>query len=281
MLVSEINPFVRYARRLHFDKNTDFYEVIARDARLFYITDGCCKIKVKETEYELTDFSLLIVGAGIPYCIRTPMDYADFIVINFDYTQRNAKLSTPINPIKPEGFRPDMLTDPCVFDDAAILGEVLFIKDMAQMQKSLTKIVSDYTQKLLYHSQACGHLLAHCIFEILRFFQRRNISTEIEKSNDIISYIRRHYKENISGQSVGKEFGYHKNYVSFLLKQITGMPLHRYVLHLRLMHAVELIENTDMTVSEIADASGFFDVAHFSSYFKKHFGITPSKYRMI
>jgi two-component system response regulator YesN len=61
---------------------------------------------------------------------------------------------------------------------------------------------------------------------------------------------------------------------------MTGMPLHRYVLHLRLMHAVNLIENTDLAVSEIADASGFYDVAYFSSYFKKHFGITPTKYKM-
>jgi two-component system response regulator YesN len=86
--------------------------------------------------------------------------------------------------------------------------------------------------------------------------------------------------EDISNESIGKEFGYHKNYVSGLLKQMTGIPLHRYVLHLRLMHAVQLIENTDLTVSEIADASGFYDVAYFSSYFKKHFGVTPTKYRM-
>ena len=38
--------------------------------------------------------------------------------------------------------------------------------------------------------------------------------------------------------------------------------------------------NTGLTVSEIADASGFYDVAYFSSYFKKHFGITPTKYKM-
>jgi AraC-like DNA-binding protein len=280
MLVSDINPFVRYARQVRFDTNSDFFEVAARDTRLFYVTEGCGKIKVKGMEYELTAHSLLIIGAGIPYCIATPKAFANYIVINFDYTQGCAQLTTPINPIKPEGFRKDMLTDPCDFEDASVLCDVLYLKDMAHIQKALTKIVSEYTQKLLYHTQTCGHLLAQCIFEGLRFWQRRHISLEIEKTNRLISYIQEHFTEDISNESVGKEFGYHRNYVSYLLKQMTGMPLHRYVLHLRLMHAVNLIENTDLAVSEIADASGFYDVAYFSSYFKKHFGITPTKYKM-
>ena len=67
MLVSDMHPFVRYARQLHFDENTDFFEVIARDTRLFYVTGGYGKIKAKGIEYELTEHSLLIIGAGTQY----------------------------------------------------------------------------------------------------------------------------------------------------------------------------------------------------------------------
>ncbi len=280
MLVSDIHPFVRYARQLHFDENTDFFEVIARDTRLFYVTGGYGKIKAKGIEYELTEHSLLIIGAGTQYCIQTPTDAVDYIVINFDYTQSCAQLTTPINPVKPESFHKKMLTDPCEFDDAKDLTDVLLLKDMAQIQKTLTRIVSEYTQKLLYHAQKCEHLLAQCIFEALRYWQRRHITTEIEKTNGMISYIQEHFTEEISNESVARAFGYHKNYVSYLIKQMTGMPLHRYVLHLRLMNAVRLLENTDLPVGEIAAMSGFYDIAYFSSYFKQHLGVTPSQYKI-
>ena len=280
MLVSNIQPFVRYARNMHFDRSTDFFEVIARDARLFYVTGGCGKIKVMDKDYELCENSLLIINAGIHYCIETPKETVDYIVINFDYTRRCEHLTAPINPIKPESFDPQMLTDPCEFEDISALNETLLLKDISQIQKKLTKIVSEYTQKLLYHKEKSSHLLAECIFEALRYWQRRHISPEPSKTNGMIDYIQAHFTEALTNESMAKKFGYHKNYVSYLMKQMTGMPLHKYILHLRLMNAVRLLEDTDLSVSEISAASGFYDVAYFSSYFKTHFGVTPSKYKV-
>ena len=280
MLVSNIQPFVRYARHMHFDKYTDFFEVITRDSRLFYATSGYGKIKVMDKDYELCENSLLIIGAGIRYCIETPRESVDYIVINFDYTQNGKSIAAPVNPIKPENFNRQMQIDPCNFEDTFVLNEVLFLKDISQIQKKLTKIVSEYTQKLLYHAEKSGHLLAECIFEALRYWQRRHISPEPEKTNGMIDYIHAHFSEELTNESVAKVFGYHKNYVSYLMKQMTGMPLHRYILHLRLMNAVRLLEDTDLTVSEIAIKSGFYDVSHFSSYFKIHLGMTPSQYKV-
>ena len=50
------------------------------------VFDG--KIKVKNSEYEMTPYSLLIINSGIPYRIMTPEISVDYIAINFDYTQK-------------------------------------------------------------------------------------------------------------------------------------------------------------------------------------------------
>ena len=40
-----------------------------------------------------------------------------------------------------------------------------------------------------------------------------------------------------------------------------------------------LLENNDIPISDIADATGFEDAAYFSKLFKKRYEISPSEYR--
>lgn len=47
----------------------------------------------------------------------------------------------------------------------------------------------------------------------------------------------------------------------------------------RLAKARVLLMNTDKNISEIAQQTGFFDSAHFSSFFHKNMGVSPSQYR--
>lgn len=281
MLFSELNPYIRYARYLKLDANTYFGEVVPLDARLFYTLSGYSKIKVKNSEYEMTPFSLLIINSGIPYRIMTPENSVDYIAINFDYTQKAASCNVPINPVTENKYKKEMLVDFNTIDDVKVLSEVLYIKEIDTIQKKLNGIVREYMQKLLYHEQKSGHMLAECIVDSVRVMKIENVAVKKGSSNQIVSYIHNHYTENITNQSIGNLFGYHPNYVSSLIKRITGMPIHQYIIHVRLMNAVKYLENSTLSVSEIATACGFCDAAYFSGYFKKYFGINPSKYRNV
>lgn len=281
MLLCEMSPFVRYARYLHLNKNTYFNKVVPLDARLFYTLDGYGKIKVENTEYEMTQGSLIIINSGIPYQIMTPKISVNYIAVNFDYTQRAADCNILIMPVAEDEYKKEMLVDLNTFDDVKVLSEVLYIKVIDNIQKKLNGIVREYTQKLLYHEQKSGHMLAECIVDSVRAIKLENVAVKKESSNKIVSYIHEHYAENITNQLIGKLFGYHPNYVSFLIKQVTGMPIHQYIIHVRLINAVNYLENTALSVSEIANACGFCDAAYFSGYFKKYFGVNPSKYRNV
>ena len=281
MLFSELNPYIRYARYINLSEDACFDEVVPLDARLFYTLGGYSKIKVKNTEYEMMPYSLLVINSGIPYRIMTPENSVDYIAINFDYTQKAASCNVPINPVKEIMYKKEMLLDFNRIDDVTELSEVLYLKEIDTIQKKLSEIVQEYTQKLLYHEQKNGHILAECIVDSVRTMKIENVAVKKGTSNQIVSYIHNHYTENITNQSIGNLFGYHPNYVSSLIKRITGMPIHQYIIHVRLMNAVKYLENTTLSVSEIATACGFCDTAYFSGYFNKHFGITPSKYRNV
>lgn len=64
-----------------------------------------------------------------------------------------------------------------------------------------------------------------------------------------------------------------------LIRAELGIPPHRYVKECRLLHARELLENTFLTVKEVASAAGFDDISHFLRDYKLQFGETPSKTR--
>ena len=65
----------------------------------------------------------------------------------------------------------------------------------------------------------------------------------------------------------------HKKIVS-----LTGEPPVELIRRIRLTKGAELIEKKFGNISEIALEVGFTNPAHFSEYFKKQFGVTPSQY---
>ena len=52
-----------------------------------------------------------------------------------------------------------------------------------------------------------------------------------------------------------------------------------YITELRIDYAKRLLRNSDCTVGEVAEKSGFNDVKYFSTAFKKHTLVTPRQYR--
>ena len=279
MLFSEINPFVRYARYLTIHSGATYQEVVPLDARLFYVIDGCGTIVANGITYQMQRNALLLIHAGVPYHILSPEKSVQYVAINFDYSQSASHCALPIAPVPRALFTRNQLIHPVCIDDETALQTVFYLPDVGALQKKLHKIVQEYSQKLLFYAQKSGHLLAESIADALRFSQIGNSDQEDELASKLLSYVHQRYAEPLTNHSIGKAFGYHPNYVSFVIKRVTGMPVHQYVLHVRLVSATRLLENTALSISEVATACGFYDQAYFCKYFKKHFGVSPSKYQ--
>ncbi len=61
-------------------------------------------------------------------------------------------------------------------------------------------------------------------------------------------------------------------------KKITGTTPHRYLAEITVNKAVELLRDTNLNVSEIAELLGFEDSLYFSRFFKKETGFSPTNY---
>ena len=96
---------------------------------------------------------------------------------------------------------------------------------------------------------------------------------------EMVSYIQQNYTGTISLKKFGEQFHLSEKYVSQYFKEHFHITLSKYVTYLRLEHAKQLLQNSDIPVTEVAMLSGYQNVSYFIRSFKKTYGVSPLKYR--
>ncbi|MBA4701393.1 MAG: helix-turn-helix transcriptional regulator [Ruminococcus sp.] len=98
--------------------------------------------------------------------------------------------------------------------------------------------------------------------------------------NQIIQYFNKHYSEKISLDQIAQNMYLSTLYISKLFKSETGDTPINYLIQLRMEKARKLMETEPASsIQSIASQVGYEDAYYFSKLFKKHFGVSPSKYR--
>ncbi|MEK8126664.1 response regulator [Paenibacillus filicis] len=96
-----------------------------------------------------------------------------------------------------------------------------------------------------------------------------------------IRYMEQHYMEECSLTAVSAHVHLNPNYFSNLFKKQTGESFSGYLAKLRADKAKMLLANTDMKITEIAQAVGYADSNYFATAFKQSVGRSPSEYRKL
>ena len=92
-------------------------------------------------------------------------------------------------------------------------------------------------------------------------------------------YISEHFREDISLADVAAQVYMSGSYFSRKFKKITGLNFSEYLTSTRIKAADDLLLQTSLSIAEIAASCGFGDANYFGDIFKKHKGMSPTKYR--
>ncbi len=99
-------------------------------------------------------------------------------------------------------------------------------------------------------------------------------------AEDAKQYIADHYNESrLSVDEICSHLGVGTSYFSSVFKKETGTSFITYLTDVRMSEAQRLLDTTDEKSYIIAGMVGYEEPNYFSYVFKKHFGISPSKYR--
>lgn len=97
--------------------------------------------------------------------------------------------------------------------------------------------------------------------------------------NQCLEYINQHYAENLSLESVADLCCLSKYHFSRCFKEYTGKTFYNYLTERRITAASELLEQADLSITEVAMQSGFSSISAFNRTFQLHKHCTPSEYR--
>jgi len=131
-----------------------------------------------------------------------------------------------------------------------------------------------------YKAEAQKGLLLATVSMILEniSLSERNIA-ENTNIGAILEYCAAHYTENITIQSVAEALNISKSYISHAFTYKIQMCFRDYINSLRLRHALKLLKEERLNVTEIAYEIGFSTIRTFNRVFKKKFNISPLQYK--
>lgn len=95
----------------------------------------------------------------------------------------------------------------------------------------------------------------------------------------VMQVINQHLEDNeLNVEQLAIKAGISRTHLQRKIKEQTGLSAGEFIRNLRLEQAARLLQEQKLNVSQVAYAVGFNNLAHFSTVFKKHFGMTPTEY---
>jgi AraC family transcriptional regulator len=91
--------------------------------------------------------------------------------------------------------------------------------------------------------------------------------------------IRERLSETMNVSTLSAIVGLSRSHFSRSFRKALGEPPHAHIFRLRIERAMNLMRESDISLSQIALAAGFSDQAHFSNTFRRATGATPSQWR--
>lgn len=100
-----------------------------------------------------------------------------------------------------------------------------------------------------------------------------------QKIYTIANYIHNHYSEELSLDSLSREFFISSYYLSHQFKDVTGYTLTQYIQMTRIRNVQYLLLNTNKKISALAEECGFTSFSQFNRIFQKYCSQSPSQFR--
>lgn len=123
-------------------------------------------------------------------------------------------------------------------------------------------------------------LLEKCL-KIQKIIQQERMDSVKLIATKTKQYISEYYFDpDLSVDMMCSELHVSAAYFSTIFKKETGMSFVTYLTKVRLEEAIRLLNTTDEKTYVISSKVGYLEPNYFSYVFKKHFGISPMKYRI-
>ena len=111
------------------------------------------------------------------------------------------------------------------------------------------------------------------------FLPHEKLGEQVAKQ--VMAFLKEHIHERLEIADICLALNYNKSYIFEQFKKATGRSVMAYFIRLKTERAKRFLRETEMSVTQIADALAFDTPNYFSKTFKKITGYTPLQYKKI
>ncbi|MDF2723910.1 MAG: transcriptional regulator, AraC family [Paenibacillus sp.] len=247
------------------DRGDRWYEseTSSKDGMLVAVSYGRCvywlgagqeKIVVEKGE-------LLLIPGGTPYYGKgVPTNIHEKYVIRFAAPSASQGIELPV------------------------LGSTRWVKAKAgafELLLEKVKLMHDELQERLPYSEArAGALLLELLVLWNRELDRGPVASEVTRSVERMKmYIRDHYREKVTKEELGEHIRKSPNHAAATFRRVTGQTISDYLHDVRIRTALYMLDDSLLSVNDIAEFVGYADVSYFQRLFKRKTGHPPSHFK--
>ena len=253
-----------------------------------YVYNGCGRHVVGGRETEIFKGDIFIIPPFVPHVITAHKDEkleifefefcTDFVLPHFE------------NEEKTEGYLDFAYLEPFMVVEEEMRPRFnLDDKMQNEVERILWEVNEEYEKQGEGYKLVSKALLLKLLVLVGRAFSNEIKGTETEKilgkyKNAVLKaaqYIDVNYVKSLTLDEISSRVGYSKSHFCYLFKAVMGKTYIEYLNEIRINAAKRLLNETEMSISEIAYEVGYNSFANFNKYFKQTTGVTPSKYRKI
>lgn len=174
----------------------------------------------------------------------------------------------------------------CVFSED-------YVHDFAKMLRDKTgglkfncspSVTQFITESLINNIEPTRLSIKASLYAVCNEYSKSVTLTDKSKSISknialITDYMEKNHTKDIKLSDIGKLLGYDYHYVSRYFHSVFNMSFSEFLTLYRLETAVNLMEQSNKKIVEIAFESGFQSVRSFNDCFKSHFKMSPTEYK--
>lgn len=249
---------------------------------LFYVYSGSCIQTINGKNVVLKKGDMCILDTNVIHSIEATSK--DDIIINF-LMRKNYFDTSFLSRLSSNDLFSTFLVH-AIYQSKDYNNFIIFRNNSEQkLHQLVSSLLCEY-----FHPSICSKEIIDCyiilIFsELLQIYHHQTPELQIldhtintKNISKILEYIEKNYT-TATLTKTAKNFNYHPNYLSTLLKKVTGKSFKEIIHEQKLKKACTLLKNTDMTVEDISFEVGYNNFSFFYKKFKNAFGLTPLKFR--
>lgn len=245
---------------------------------LNYAYRGSFEIIIDDEERYLQQGDIYIMQPRVSHTVKYIEKNDDSIMISV-FIKKELMARSMVNIMPKDGGMLDFVLRP--FFDKKSMRFIIVNCDNDQLIKHhINMMLNEYVM-----NDICGKQLVQCAFATIlgligrkRYFQLDKTVNSNDAVRGIIEYINQNFKD-ITLKSLAQIFKYNPNYLSTLIRKEAGKTFSELVRDAKLQNACFLLLNTDYSINDIAEQSGYTYVGNFYKTFRVRFGVSPSAFR--